>query len=200
MVGQQNGESYIRRNSCTVTSTLSRRVDSHTPSSKDTVTRWHEWRNPQGCVWQGKDSTSHEKHKHARIQSTRQLQTCVDSERPKSAQHKKRNTYVKAKDQKAAKKRDKDLSFHTLPYIKGAGIGGVITKSAFGKSGMYTLKCSIGPNLLGNEYKNKRKCIYEKNPWSEHSVLRQLDIVELGSKRQNPQSRGSSIESDSIMW
>nr|CAD7409752.1 unnamed protein product [Timema cristinae] len=107
----------------------------------------------------------------------------------------------------------KELSFYTLPYVKGAGIGGSITKSTFGKSGTYTLKCNLKPLLTEIEFKNKRKCIYEKNPGSKDSVLRQLDQTKTADRWLNPQSRincadnhasaetrSESVESDSMMW
>ncbi|KAJ9583056.1 hypothetical protein L9F63_022598 [Diploptera punctata] len=40
---------------------------------------------------------------------------------------------------------------------------GSVTRSTFGRSGTYTLKCNLNPLALAAEQRNKRKCIYEKN-------------------------------------
>ncbi|XP_063232263.1 tetraspanin-11 [Bacillus rossius redtenbacheri] len=90
-------------------------------------------------------------------------------------------------------------SRHQRGAWPGAGPLGVvvIAKSAsVGRSGAHAVERSPP----GAEPREKRRCIYEKDPWSERSVLRMLDAPGPLGPWKNPQSGAGSLESDSIMW
>lgn len=86
-------------------------------------------------------------------------------------------------------------------------VAGTVSRSTFGHSGTYTLKCNLNPLALDVDTLNKRKCIYEKNVSTRpgtatsaslqkwHNPPRTLNVVE-----EHPEAGEGTNSINSMMW
>jgi len=68
-------------------------------------------------------------------------------------------------------------------------VAGTVSRSTFGRSGTYTLKCNLNPLALDANKLNKRKCIYEKSVTTHPGMAKSATL----HTWHNPQSRLSVV-------
>jgi len=86
-------------------------------------------------------------------------------------------------------------------------VAGTVSRSTFGHSGTYTLRCNLNPLALDVDILNKRKCIYEKNVSTRpgtatsaslqkwHNPLSTLNVV-----AEHPEAGEGTNHINSMMW
>lgn len=97
--------------------------------------------------------------------------------------------------------------FRMEPGNMTQNVAGTVSRSTFGHSGTYTLRCNLNPLALDVDILNKRKCIYEKNVSTRpgtatsaslqkwHNPLSTLNVV-----AEHPEAGEGTNHINSMMW
>lgn len=97
--------------------------------------------------------------------------------------------------------------FRMEPVNIAQNVAGTVSRSTFGHSGTYTLRCNLNPLARDVDMLNKRKCIYEKNVSTRPGTATSASLQKwhnpsstLNVVSEHPEAGEGTNHMNSMMW